>query len=524
MKKRFMGLILVALLLVSAIVPAYAYADDADSVLGTFNGTVVYLKGNANSQNADKMVSLLIADKKASKVTPQSIKYIYQFKTDSDGKYNISLNMLNITDMDNYRLVLKTSDGNDITYSLKEASSMEVYNIDLYGVLKDGEYSANVKIKNIYSTAGEYKAIVAFYSNESTLLDCEIRAVSVNDGDYNMEFKINAPNNAEKAKIMLWKDFVNMTPLSISNNSKNSYNLYLISDSLCTIYDKSAAPQTGWGQCIEEMMSENCNVVNYALGGYGLKDLYGLKYPLRKDNLSQWDKIMNGYSGNPAISSGDFVIISSNINDGKNYKLYVRSNGKKYKFSDQTGKNFIEIRDDGSYDNSKTYTLDELDNATDFEILYNAKSEIAEYKEYLNRMISEVRQKGATPIVVGSTGVSDDNSYKTVARSVALDNNVTYIDVGCIINKYYSDLQTQKGTDVHETFHLKSKGDNLHYCDTGAKLVANTIAMLLKKSNSALGKYVDDSVSPYIDNDADYGLGSGTFNKYYNETADRHFK
>lgn len=470
------------------------------------------------------MVSLLIADKKASKVTPQSIKYIYQFKTDSDGKYNISLNMLNITDMDNYRLVLKTSDGNDITYSLKEASSMEVYNIDLYGVLKDGEYSANVKIKNIYSAVGEYKAIVAFYGKENTLLGCEIRDVSVNKGDYNLEFKINAPNDTEKAKIMLWKDFVNMTPLSTGNGSKASYNLYLISDSLCTIYDKSMAPQTGWGQCIGESLPENCNVINYALGGYTLKDLYGLRYPLRKDTVSQWDKMINGYDGNPAISSGDFVIISSNINDGTNYKLYVQSNGKKYKFSDQTGKNFIEIRDDGSYDNSKTYTLDELDDAVDFKILHNGGSNITEYKEYLNKMITEVHQKGATPIVIGSTGVSDDNKYKAAARSVAQDNNVTYIDVGCIINRYYSDLKTQKDTDVHDAFHLKSKGDNLHYCDTGAKLVANTIAMLLKKSNSALGKYVDDSILPYIDNDVNYGLGSGTFDKYYNETTDRHFR
>lgn len=310
----------------------------------------------------------------------------------------------------------------------------------------------------------------------------------------------------------------------MDSNSKTSCNLYLISDSLCTIYDKSMAPQTGWGQCIGESLSENCNVVNYALGGYSLKDLYGLKYSLRKDTVSQWDKMINGYDGNPAISSGDFVIISSNINDGTNYKLYVQSNEKKYKFSDQTGKNFIEIRDDGSYDNSKTYTLDELDDATDFKILHNGGSNIPEYKEYLNKMITEVRQKGATPIVIGSTSASDDNKYKATARSVAQDNNVTYIDVGCIINKYYSDLQTQKGTDVHETFHLKSKGDNCHYCDTGAKLVANTIAMLLKKSNSALGKYVDDSILPYIDNDVNYGLGSGTFDKYYNETADRHFK
>lgn len=47
-EKRFIGLILVMLMLILSVVSSYAYADSADSVLGTFNGTVVYLKGNAN--------------------------------------------------------------------------------------------------------------------------------------------------------------------------------------------------------------------------------------------------------------------------------------------------------------------------------------------------------------------------------------------------------------------------------------------------------------------------------------------
>ena len=528
MLKRFCVILLIVVLAVSAIIPIGVYADSTDAKLGAFDGAIIFLNGNSGSINANKMVSLLITDKNAKKGTKDRITYVWQFKTDDDSKYSIKLDMLNIdsSEWDNYELALKTSDGNDITYSLQNASFTEIYDFDVYGWFEDGVYTTNVSVENIYGIDGNYKAITAFYGSNNSLLGCDIRDVNVNKADVNLQFKIKAPKNAEKGKVMLWRDLHSLVPISPDSlNANTSPNLFLISDSLCTKYPESDKPQTGWGECIGESLAENINVVNYALGGYTLKDLYELKFPYRHDELSQWDKMMNGYGGNPYLSSGDFVIISSNINDSATYKKTVRSNGELYRFNNANGKDFVKIGSNGWYDYSKIYNIDDLQKASDFEIVYNGGLTIDEYKAYLNNMICEVKSKGATPIVIGSTGFINILPYKSAARDVAISNDITYLDVGCVIDKYYADLKNVKNDiDVYEVFHMKSKGDSLHYCDTGAKLVANTIAMLLKKSKSSLGNYVNDSIIPYIDSDEKYGLGSGTFDKYYGETAEIHFK
>lgn len=528
MLKRFCVILLIVVLAVSAIIPIGVYADSTDAKLGAFDGAIIFLNGNSGSINANKMVSLLITDKNAEKGTKDRIKYVWQFKTDDDGKYSIKLDMLNIDSSawDNYELALKTSDGNDITYSLQNASFTEIYDFDVYGWFTDGVYKTNVSVENIYGIDGNYKAITAFYGSNNSLLGCDIRDVNVNKADVNLQFEIKAPENAEKGKVMLWRDLHSLVPLlPDSLNANTSPNLFLISDSLCTKYSESEKPQTGWGECIGESLTENINVVNYALGGYTLKDLCELKFPYRNDKMSQWDKMMNGYEGNPYLRSGDFVIISSNINDSATYKKTVRSNGELYRFNSANGKEFVKIDSNGWYDYSKIYNIDDLQKASDFEIVYNGGLTIDEYKAYLNNMIREVKRKGATPIVIGSTGFSNILPYKNAARDVAISNDITYLDVGCVIDKYYADLKNVKNDiDVYEVFHMKGKGDSLHYCDTGAKLVANTIAMLLKKSKSSLGNYVNDSIIPYIDSDEKYGLGSGTFDKYYGETAEIHFK
>lgn len=527
MLKKLLGILLAVVLIVSTTVPIGVCADSADAKLGAFDGTIIFLNGNSGSQNANKIISLLITDNSADKVTEESIKYVLQFKTDAEGKYSIKLDMLKIDSSawKNYKLALKTSDGKDITYSLANVSYTEIYDFDVYGWFEDGVYTTNVSIKNTYGIEGACKAITAFYGSGNSLLGCNINNVEVNKEDVSLQFKVKAPENAEKGKVMLWKDLNSMIPLLSDNLNLNATpNLFLISDSLCTQYSDSYRPQTGWGECIDESLSESVNVVNYAIGGYTLKDLYELKFPYRYDKVSQWDKMMNGYGGNPALSSGDFVIISSNINDGATYKKTVKSNGELYRFSNSNGTDFVKIDSKGWYDYSKTYNIEELKKASDFEVLYDGGLTTNEYRNQLNKMIREVKRKGATPIVVGSTGVTDDNPYKMAAHDVAVDNNITYMDVGCVINKYYADLKAKKNTDIDAVFHMKSKGDNLHYCDTGAKLVANTIAMLLRKSTSALRNYVNNTISPYIDSDANYGLGVGTFDKYYTETAERHYK
>lgn len=86
--------------------------------------------------------------------------------------------------------------------------------------------------------------------------------------------------------------------------------LVLAGDSICTEYNESAYPQTGWGQCIGAAIGEGVTVVNCAVGGESTKSFI---------DEGKWDELL------AQVDSGDVVFINFGHNDEKTDAAHATS-------------------------------------------------------------------------------------------------------------------------------------------------------------------------------------------------------
>ncbi len=165
--------------------------------------------------------------------------------------------------------------------------------------------------------------------------------------------------------------------------------IYLAGDSHMCDYATSSYPQQGWGYYFKTLFGDNATVVNTAQGGRSAKSFY--------IDPSRFKRAIK-----EKLLPGDFVIISFGTNDA------AQANNPNYVFS---------------------YTDEEG-------VLHQnvmVGSQIPEYKEYLQKYIDEIREKGAYPIFVtmaNSTYNYDTYStYVDAMREVAGINNVDLVDL-----------------------------------------------------------------------------------------------
>ncbi|MBS1209022.1 MAG: hypothetical protein H6R19_1420 [Proteobacteria bacterium] len=133
-----------------------------------------------------------------------------------------------------------------------------------------------------------------------------------------------------------------------------------------TAYTSDRRPQMGWGEAVPQFFNSNVTVKNWALGGRSSRSFYY--------ETTRWPAIL------PQINSGDYVIIQFAHND------------QKYG-SDYAGYGTYAFCSDGS-GNGETCTgaTDAVDSTVD-------KSEHS-YYQFLKRYVTEVRAKGAYPILM----------------------------------------------------------------------------------------------------------------------------
>ena len=92
----------------------------------------------------------------------------------------------------------------------------------------------------------------------------------------------------------------------------NQPKLLLAGDSICTEYNESAAPQTGWGQCIGAALGGNVEVLNHAVGGESTKSFI---------DEGKWDELL------AQVDSGDVVFINFGHNDEKTDAAHATTTG-----------------------------------------------------------------------------------------------------------------------------------------------------------------------------------------------------
>ena len=216
--------------------------------------------------------------------------------------------------------------------------------------------------------------------------------------------------------------------------------IHLAGDS--TMADKRPAvyPETGWGQALKEFTAGDVKVRNHATDGRSTKSFI---------DEGRWGVLVS------ELLPGDVVFIQFGHNDQKADKpqLYAEAFG--------------------------------------------------DYSTNLCRFVTEVRGKGATPVLVTSIArrfFNEDGRikqslgrYPEAMRAVAVDMQVPLIDLNVMTTAWLEELGPEKSkamfvwTDPDERY-PEGRKDNSHLSVTGARIVAGMVVDACIRGNLAFAK------------------------------------
>jgi lysophospholipase L1-like esterase len=227
-----------------------------------------------------------------------------------------------------------------------------------------------------------------------------------------------------------------------SSRKKGRPVLFTTGDSTVKNEDKESDGMWGWGSIIAEFLdTEKISVENRAMAGRSARTFL---------NEGRWDKVYN------ALQPGDFVLIQFGHNDGGDIN---------------TGKARGELH--GSGNESKVFLMEATGK---YEVVYT-------YGWYLRKFVMDVKEKGATPVILSHTprnkwinGKVERNTdtFGRWAREAALSQGAHFID----LNNISADRLEQVGQEEAATFF---KGDHTHTSLKGARMNAENVAVELIK-------------------------------------------
>ena len=262
----------------------------------------------------------------------------------------------------------------------------------------------------------------------------------------------------------------NLAPRTSYLVPRNKPTVFFTGDSTVKNADKDDDGMWGWASQAFTVFDESkINLVNAARAGRSTRSFI-------REGL--WDKVYN------SLQPGDFVTIQFGHNDI-------------CPITDKKARGVIP----GSQDTLHVY---KLDNGT-YEVVYS-------FGWYLKKMIDDVREKGATPILVSLTPRNEwpdgkierrDNSYGKWYREVVEQTGVAFVDLHNIsadfLDKKFavSGLPADKEKAKAKIAELKEKAgakyfkkDHTHTSKLGAQMNAQSFAKGLRQNNSELAKYL----------------------------------
>ena len=230
--------------------------------------------------------------------------------------------------------------------------------------------------------------------------------------------------------------------------------VFITGDSTVKNTDLDEDGMWGWGsQAASIFDTDKITIMNAAMAGRSCRSY------LRE---GRWEKVIND------VQPGDFVLIQFGHNDA----------GKEL----DSGKARNEIT--GTADSSHVYRVKTKDGVYN-EVVYT-------FGWYLRKMIDDVREKGATPILVSLTPRNEwtdgrierrNDSFGRWYREVVEQTGVTFLD----LHNISADMFDEMGREETQPFY---KNDHTHTSKWGAMLNACGIAKGLRKANSELAKYL----------------------------------
>ena len=228
--------------------------------------------------------------------------------------------------------------------------------------------------------------------------------------------------------------------------------VFITGDSTVKNEDKDKDGMWGWGAVANTVFDETrISIVNAAMAGRSCRSYL---------NEGRWDKVYN------SLKPGDFVLIQFGHND------ISTIDKPKYRGAIAT-----------AADSSHVYRLDN----GRYEVVYS-------FGWYLKKFIQDVREKGATPILVSLTPRNEwtdgkierrNDTYGRWYRQVAQETGTELVDLHNLAADY---LDKKCGSKAKAEKYYKR--DHTHTSLLGAKTNAQCVAKGLRANHSALATYL----------------------------------
>ena len=249
--------------------------------------------------------------------------------------------------------------------------------------------------------------------------------------------------------------------------------VFITGDSTVKNADKDENGMWGWGAVANTIFDESkIDIVNAAMAGRSCRSYL---------NEGRWDRVYN------SLKPGDFVLIQFGHND------ISPIDKPKYRGAIATASDTCHVyrmqaaKEDLSKQNVIDQKLKSNTQAGSYEVVFS-------FGWYLKKFIQDVREKGATPILVSLTPRNEwtngkierrNDTYGKWYREVAEATGVEFVDLHNITADFL-DKKCGKKEKAMKYFNH----DHTHTSLLGAKTNAQSIAQGLRANNSPLAKYL----------------------------------
>lgn len=249
--------------------------------------------------------------------------------------------------------------------------------------------------------------------------------------------------------------------------------VFITGDSTVKNADKDPKGMWGWGAVANTVFDESkIDIVNAAMAGRSCRTYL---------NEGRWDKVYN------SLKPGDFVLIQFGHND------IGAIDKPKYRAAIASGKDTCHVyrmqaaKEDLSRQNVIDQKLKTDTRVGSYEVVYS-------FGWYLKKFIQDVREKGATPILVSLTPRNEwkdgkierrNDTYGKWYREVAQETGVEFVDLHNITADYL-DKKCGKKEKAMKYFNH----DHTHTSLLGAKTNAQSVAKGLRDNKSPLAQYL----------------------------------
>ncbi len=231
--------------------------------------------------------------------------------------------------------------------------------------------------------------------------------------------------------------------------------VFVVGDSTVKNADNDDNGMWGWGNVLAEWFDpDRITVENHAMAGRSARTFL---------DEGRWDKVYN------ALQPGDFVLIQFGHNDAGDIN---------------TGKARAELP--GSGYESRVFKMQKTGK---YQVIYT-------YGWYLRKFIMDVREKGATPIILSHTPRNkwdngrierNTDSFGRWAREAAEQAGAYYIDLNRITGDKLERIGLDEGLRKVNAYFKK---DHTHTSKAGARLNAAGIAEGLQETDCPLKTYL----------------------------------